>query len=71
LSLKTGFFRSEIEQVFQRDSESFSDAGATFDGRGMNAAFNETDEFDRVVRLFRQFFLRETFGFPQLSNPLT
>jgi hypothetical protein len=71
LSAENRLFRSEVEQVFQRDAESFGDAGAAFDGRGMDTALNKTDEFDGVIRLFRQFFLRKTFGFSQFSNPLT
>lgn len=63
--------KSEIEQVFQFDAERFGDAGATFDGRGMNAALDETDEFDGVVRFFRQLFLREALTLPQFCNPLT
>ncbi len=71
LSAENRLFRSEIEQVFQRDTEGFGDAGATFDGRGMDTALNKTDEFDGVIRLFCQLFLREPFGFSQFSNPLT
>jgi len=63
--------KSETEEVFDRNAESLGDAGAPFDGWGMDAAFDEADEFDGILRLFCQLFLREAFVLPQFRNSLT
>ena len=70
-NVNVGFGKSEIEKGLERDVQGFGDAGASFDGRGVDAAFDETDELDGVFRFFRQLLLRETFGLSQFRNVLT
>lgn len=60
------FFK--IKKVFDGDIEGLGDPLAAGDGRGIDPAFDKTDELNGVARLFGELLLRKALGFPQLRN---
>lgn len=61
----------KIEEVLQVDAQGFGYSFAPFYGRGVNAAFNEADEFHGVVRGFRELLLGESRVFTERGDPLS